>query len=53
MLKPLKPEIVEAPARKMAVATTKGDPGKAVQGMFPALYGSVYTLKFDLRKKGL
>lgn len=37
----------------MAVVTSKGDPNVVGETMFPALYGSVYTLKFDLKKKGL
>jgi hypothetical protein len=52
-MKPLKPEIVEMPPRKMAVVTSKGDPNEVAQTVFKPLYGSVFTLKFDLKKRGL
>ena len=45
------PEIVELPARKMAVVHTCGDPAELGEGVFKALYGAVYTLKFDLKKR--
>ena len=47
------PQILEMPARKMAVVHGKGAPEKMFSELMPALYGSVYTLKFDLKKKGL
>ena len=47
------PQILEMPAQKMAVVTGKGTPDKVFSELMPALYGSVYTLKFDLKKKGL
>jgi len=37
----------------MAVVSSKGTPDKVFSELMPALYGSVYTLKFDLKKKGL
>jgi hypothetical protein len=37
----------------MAVVYGKGAPDKVFAEVMPALYGSVYTLKFDLKKKGL
>jgi hypothetical protein len=37
----------------MAVVYGKGAPDKVFPQLMPALYGSVYTLKFDLKKKGL
>jgi hypothetical protein len=37
----------------MAVVRGKGTPEKVFPVLMPALYGSVYTLKFDLKKKGL
>jgi len=37
----------------MAVVYGKGSPNKVFPELMPALYGSVYTLKFDLKKKGL
>jgi len=46
------PRIVEMPSQKMAVAYSKGDPNEVAAQVMPALYGSVYTLKFDLKKKG-
>ena len=47
------PQIVEMPSQKMAVVRGKGAPGKVFPEIMPALFGSVYTLKFDLKKKGL
>ena len=47
------PQILEMPAQKMAVVSAKGAPDKVFPLVLPALYGSVYTLKFDLKKKGL
>ena len=47
------PQILEMPAQKMAVVTGKGTPDKVFSELMPALYGSAYTLKFDLKKKGL
>jgi hypothetical protein len=37
----------------MAVVYDQGAPDKVFPEVMPALYGSVYTLKFDLKKKGL
>jgi len=37
----------------MAVVYGKGAPDKVFPEFMPALYGSVYTLKFGLKKKGL
>ena len=51
-MKALKPELVEMPAQKMAVVTTVGRPDESAENAMPALYGSVYTLKFDLKKRG-
>ncbi len=47
------PQILEMPSQKMAVVRGKGAPDKVFPEFMPALYGSVYTLKFDLKKKGL
>ena len=47
------PQILEMPSQKMAVVSGKGTPDKVFPELMPALYGSVYTLKFDLKKKGL
>ena len=47
------PQILEMPPQKMAVVHAKGAPDKVFSEVMPALYGSVYTLKFDLKKKGL
>ena len=47
------PQILEMPAQKMAVVYARGAPDKVFPEAMPALYGSVYTLKFDLKKKGL
>ncbi|MBF4482092.1 MAG: GyrI-like domain-containing protein [Dehalococcoides mccartyi] len=47
------PVITDMPAQKMAVVRGKGAPDQVFSKVFPALFGSVYTLKFDLVKKGL
>ncbi len=47
------PKTLEIPPQKMAVVYGKGAPDKVFTQLMPALYGSVYTLKFDLKKKGL
>ncbi|MDP2931101.1 MAG: GyrI-like domain-containing protein [Chloroflexota bacterium] len=47
------PQIIEMPAQKMAVVSSVGAPDKVFPQVMPALYGSVYTLKFDLKKKGV
>ena len=47
------PRIVEMGMQKMAVVRGKGAPDKVFPVLMPALYGSVYTLKFDLKKKGV
>jgi hypothetical protein len=47
------PELVEMPARLMAVVHTVGDPTDVGQRVFPALYGAAYTLKFALKKQGV
>ena len=47
------PELVEMADRKVAVVTSKGDPGEAGATVFPALYGAVYTLKFARKRVGL
>jgi hypothetical protein len=41
------------PSQQMAVVYTKGEPGKVGAESLPALYGSVYKLKFELKKKGV
>jgi hypothetical protein len=47
------PVIVEMPSQKMAVVQERGSPDKVFAKIFPALFGSVYTLKFALKKRGL
>ena len=47
------PQIIEMPPQKMAIVRGKGTPDEVFPKVMPALYGSVYTLKFDLKKKGL
>ena len=47
------PQIIEMPPQKMAVVYGKGAPDEVFPELMPALYGSCYTLKFDLKKKGL
>ena len=50
--KQTEPKIVKRPRQKMAVVVAQGDPNVALPKVLPALYGSVYTLKFDLKKAG-
>lgn len=47
------PQILQMQNQKMAVVYGKGTPQEVFPKLMPALYGSVYTLKFDLKKKGL
>ncbi len=47
------PQLVDMPPQRMAVVRGKGAPDKVFAELMPALYGSVYTLKFDLKKKGV
>lgn len=47
------PQLLEMPPQKMAVVYARGAPDKIFPVVLPALYGSVYTLKFDRKKKGL
>ena len=46
------PQILEMPSQKMAVVHAKGAPDNVFPEVVPALFGSVYTLKFDLKKQG-
>ena len=46
------PVILEMPAQKMAVVRGVGAPDKVFTETMPALYGSVYTLKFARKKQG-
>ena len=41
------------PSQNMAVVYSGGDPNEVGPQVMPALYGSVYTLKFSLKKKGV
>jgi hypothetical protein len=47
------PEILTMKNQKMAVVSTKGDPNKEAARVMPALYGSVYKLRFELKQKGI
>jgi len=47
------PQILEMPSQKMAVVYMKGDPNKVMPEFLSVLYGSVYKLKFELKKKGI
>ena len=46
------PEIIEMPARIMAVVSGKGNPVEVMSALVPGLYKTLYALKFDLKKKG-
>jgi hypothetical protein len=52
-MKPFVPEIVEMPDCKVATVASKGDPNVVGEQVLKPLYGAVYTLKFDLKKRGL
>lgn len=47
------PQIIEMPSQKVAVASTLGDPSVVFPQYMPALYASVFTLKFARKKQGL
>lgn len=49
----LDPQIVELPPLRVATVISTGDPNVVGQQVMSALYGSVYTLKFDLKKRGV
>jgi hypothetical protein len=49
----MEPQILEMPSQKIAVVRGKGRPEEVFSELMPALYSSVYTLKFDLKKRGL
>jgi len=42
------PQILEMPSQGIAVVYMKCDPNKVMPQFMPALYGSVYKLKFEL-----
>jgi hypothetical protein len=48
-----KPEILTMSTQKMAVVYTKGDPNTAAGPAVSALYGTVYALSGELKKKGI
>jgi len=45
-----KPALVDMPAQRMAVVRSVGDPNVVGARVFPALFGSVMTLKFKVLK---
>jgi len=47
------PVMLEMPSHTMAVVQARGSPHKVFASVFPALFSSVYSLKFDLKKRGL
>ena len=47
------PRIVVMPQQRMAVVEGHGDPNTVFPSIMPALYGTAYTLKFELKKRGL
>ena len=46
------PKIVEKEPQTVAVVVSKGDPNVVGDQALPALYGAVYTLKFQFKKSG-
>lgn len=49
----IEPKLIQMPSCKMAVVTTIGDPNHVSQDAMKALFGAVYKIKFELKKKGL
>ncbi len=47
------PRLAELPRLTMAVVRSIGDPDEVGPTVFPRLYGSVYPLKFRLKKEGV
>lgn len=47
------PIILEMPSQTMAVVEGRGSPDRVFAEVLPALFGSVYSLRFDLKKRGL
>jgi len=47
------PQIVVMPDQTMAAVRGRGAPADVFPKIMPALFGAVYSLKFDLKKKGL
>ena len=47
------PKFINMADQKMAVVHTLGDPNVVGESTFKALYGAVYKLKFELKKKGI
>ena len=47
------PQVLEMPRQKMAVVYGKGTPEQVFPQLMPALYGSAYTLKFELKRQEL
>jgi hypothetical protein len=47
------PEIIDLPPQRMAVVHAVGAPSQVFPKVMPALYGSVYTLRFDRKRQGL
>lgn len=52
LLTPGEPKISHLPSETVAEVTSVGDPNVVGETVFPALYGAVYTLKFQLKKDG-
>ena len=51
-IRPTEPHLTRKAKQKMAVVQACGDPNEALPKVLPALYGSVYRLKFGLKKAG-
>jgi hypothetical protein len=49
---PLRPRITELPSQTMAVVHARGEPRKAADEALPALYGSVYLIRAQLKRRG-
>ena len=47
------PIILEMPSQTMAVVEGRGSPDRVFAEILPALFGSVYSLRFDLKNRGL
>ncbi len=51
-VRPTQPHLARKARQKMAVVEARGDPNESLPRVLPVLYGSVYRLKFGLKRAG-
>jgi hypothetical protein len=49
----MEPQILELPSQTMATVRSKGDPNDTSPTVMSAFFSAVYTVKFELKKKGI